>query len=62
LAKKEKSTFLEAYGVGGQKFFHCEKGRKETQIMMYVKNVLRVLTKLFKLKRKKWPTKQSARF
>jgi len=29
-------------------------GRKETQIMMYAKkNILRVLTKLFKLKRKK---------
>jgi len=37
-------------------------GRNETQIMMYnKKNILRVLTKLFTLKSKKWLTKQSAR-
>jgi len=62
LARKENSAFLEAYGSEDKNSFAVRKAVRRRKLRCMLKKILQVLTELLKLKRKNWPTKQSARF
>ena len=62
MAKKENSAFLEAYGSGDKDSFTIRKALRRRKLSFMLKKYLTGFNEVIRIKEKKWPKKQSARF